>query len=179
MRWRKIFFFITLFVAIDQIVKFIINNKFLAVNIELIPNVFEFKPIYNNKYSYINYLSVSVFDVDLGFFFHIFIFSVGLIFMFILYDYFRIIIPGSIILDVTFILGISGVICAIIGSLFWEKGCLDFFYLKPLFVFDFKDIYLTAFFILYLIFISKNKMSLKKYSTSHFVDHFLRRIHLK
>lgn len=179
MRWCKVFSFITLFVAFDQIVKFVINNNFITTNIELIPNVLEFKPIYNNKYSYVNYLSHSIFNVDLGFFFHIFIFIIGLIFMFILYDYYKRIFLASFLLDITFILGISGVICAIIGSLFWEKGCLDFFYLKPLFVFDFKDIYLTAFFFLYLILISKNKASIKKYSTSHFVEHFLRRIHLK
>ncbi|MDR1169287.1 MAG: hypothetical protein LBK97_00440 [Prevotellaceae bacterium] len=52
-------------------------------------------------------------------------------------------------------------LCALSGNLLWEKGVLDYVYLKPLFVFDLKDIYVDVFICLFLVYALNNRKQLK------------------
>lgn len=162
MKTRKIIFWIFLLIVIDQTIKIIINSFFLEVHFEIIPSLFEFKPVFNDKHSYGNVLLNKHFNINMGLWFHIIIFLCVQIFMLVLYRYFR----GNIsdnkkLLDVVIIFQIAGLICALIGNLIWEKGTLDYIYLKPLFIFDLKDLFMNCFIILFLVYMSKNKSQIK------------------
>jgi hypothetical protein len=63
--------------------------------------------------------------------------------------------------DFTFIFCVAAYVCSITGFTLWEKGCLDYIYLKPLFVFDLKDLYGNCATVLLFIFIHKNLGNLK------------------
>lgn len=51
----------------------------------------------------------------------------------------------------------AAVLCALIGNIIWQKGTLDYIYLKPLFVFDLKDVYVDFGIIIFLIYTFKNR----------------------
>jgi len=162
MRLRKIIFWIFLLIVIDQAIKIVINTFFLEVQFEIIPSLFEFKPTFNDKHSYVNALLYKYFNMNLGLWFHIILFLSAQIIILILYGCLRDnISENKKLLDVAIIFQIAAVICALIGNLIWEKGTLDFMYLKPLFVFDLKDLYLNSFAILFLIFTHKNRTKIK------------------
>ena len=69
---------------------------------------------------------------------------------------------NKILLDVAFSFITAAAICAISGNLIWQKGTLDYIYLKPLFIFDLKDLYSNVFLILLIVYTFKNKAELKK-----------------
>jgi len=162
MKARKLIYWIVLLILIDQAIKIIISSFFLENQFEIIPSLFEFKPIFNDKHSYVNSLLYKNFNIDMGLWFHIVFFLFIEILLLFLYGYCRKnIFENKKLLDVAFIFQIAGVICALIGNLIWEKGTLDFMYLKPLFIFDFKDMYVNCFVILFLIYFHKNRTQMK------------------
>ncbi|KAA6326938.1 hypothetical protein EZS27_024019 [termite gut metagenome] len=55
--------------------------------------------------------------------------------------------------------GFAGIICSSCDNIFFG-GSWDYVYLKPLFVFDLKDVYLNCFACLFLIGYVKNKKRL-------------------
>jgi hypothetical protein len=56
----------------------------------------------------------------------------------------------------------AAVLCALIGNIIWRKGTLDYIYLKPLFVFDLKDVYSDFGIIIFLIYAFKNREQFEK-----------------
>jgi lipoprotein signal peptidase len=56
---------------------------------------------------------------------------------------------------------VSACFCALISNIFWNKGVLDYIYLKPLFIFDLKDIYVNIGILLFLLYSIKNKEQMK------------------
>ena len=172
MKTHKIISWILLLVVLDQTTKIIINSFFLEIQFEIIPSLFEFKPIFNNKYSYVNHLIYNNFNINMGWWFHMILFLFTGIIVFILCGYFRnYISENKKLLDVAFIFFIAGIICAFIGNLIWEKGTLDFIYLKPLFVFDLKDLYLNCFAALFLVYAHKNKEQIKTIKIKNVIDY--------
>ena len=162
MKTHKLIFWIVLLIVIDQTVKIIINSFFLGVQFDIIPPLFEFKPTFNDKHSYVNDLLYKNFNIDMGLWFHIILFLFIGIIIFILYDYYRNNIFGNKkLLDAAFIFYAAGFICAFIGNLIWKKGTLDFIYLKPLFIFDFKDLYVNCFVVLFLGYMYKNSVQIR------------------
>jgi hypothetical protein len=164
MKIKTIIFWVTILVLIDQVIKIIVNSFFIETQFEIIPSLFEFKPTFNDKHSYLNVLLYQNFHKNIGLYAHIIIFSIIEIVMFVFYAYcrnsnFR----SKKLLDFAFVFQLAGVICAFIGNLIWEKGTLDYVYLKPLFIFDLKDLYINCFFIaLFLIFAVRNDTEIKK-----------------
>jgi len=51
----------------------------------------------------------------------------------------------------------AAVLCAFIGHVIWQKGTLDYIYLKPLFVFDLKDLYSKLGYIAFIVYVFKNR----------------------
>ena len=142
--------------------KIIINSFFLDVRFDIIPSLFEFKPTFNDKHSYVNSLLYKNFNIDIGLWFHIILFLFEEIILLTLYGYFRNnISENKKLLDVAIIFQITGYICALIGILIWKKGTLDFIYLKPLFIFDLKDLYVNCFVILFLVYAYKNRVQIR------------------
>ena len=162
MNAKKIISGILFLILLDQIIKVIINVYFLDVRFTILSPFFEFEPIFNNKYSYLNSLLHNKFDVDLGFWFHIVLNIVIFIVVFFAYRFLRNNLNRSKLFDISFVFCFSGIIAAFISTSIWEKGCLDYIYLKPLFVFDLKDLYVNCSIILYLIYFLKNRKIIKE-----------------
>jgi len=172
MKVQKIICWILLLVVLDQTTKIIINFFFLEIQFEIIPSLFEFKPTFNDKHSWVNSLLYGNFNVNMGLWFHIILFLFIGIIVFTFYGCFRNnIAENKKLLDVAFIFFIAGIICAFIGNLLWEKGTLDFIYLKPLFVFDLKDLYLNCFVALFLVYAHKNREQIKTIKIKNVIDY--------
>lgn len=158
MKLRTILCWIFVLVIIDQVIKIVINTFFLDSQFEIIPSLFEFNPIFNDKHSYVNSLFYNKFHINLGLWPHLILFLILEIVVLALYDYFRKnISKNRKLLDAAVIFQSAGIICALIGNLIWKNGTLDYIYLKPLFVFDLKDLYLNCFSILFLIYVWLNR----------------------
>jgi hypothetical protein len=161
MKIKTIISWTILLIIIDQAVKIVIYKFFFETRFDIIPSLFEFRPTFNTKHSYANVLLYNNFNIDMGLWFHIILFLFILIFFFVYYNYLRNnISENKKLLDVAFIFFAATFICALIGNLIWEKGTLDFIYLKPLFVFDLKDLYSNCFLILFLIYSFKNRIQI-------------------
>ena len=162
MKAKRIIFWILLLIVIDQAVKIIINSFFLETQFEIIPSLFEFKPVFNDKHSYVNDLLFKNFNIDLGLWFHLIVFLLAQMMLCFLYVKFKKnIVENKKLLGLVILFQIAGFICALIGNLIWQKGTLDYIYLKPLFVFDLKDLYIDCFAILFLVYCHKNKAQMK------------------
>jgi len=176
MKTRTIILWILLLIITDQAVKIIINIYFINCQFEIIPSLFEFKPYFNDKHSWFNHFTHKNFNINTGLWFHIILFLFVEIIMLALYDYFRNhISKNRKLLDTAFIFQISCWGGAIIGNLVWEKGTLDYIYLKPLFIFDLKDLYHNCFVVLIIIYIHKNISQVKKVKIKEIVEHIKHR----
>ena len=153
MKIRSIILLIVVLVVIDQIVKLIIYNSFMDVNCEIIPKVLDFKPVFNSKYSFVNASIHKRIGLDAGLFFHVILFALIWVILFLFYRFFKEIAPKNKMLDVSFCFLTASVICAYLGILVWEKGILDFLHFKLLgyIICDLKDIYINCFVVLLLI----------------------------
>lgn len=153
MKTRNIILLIVLLVLIDQGVKLIVYTSFIDTNFEIIPKVLDFKPTFNSKYSFVNDSVYKNTGMDAGLLFHIILFAIIWLVQFVGYKFFKSIDPHNKTIDVSIAFFTSAVICAYLGMLVWEKGILDFLYIKFYFnfVFDLKDVYSNCFVILFLI----------------------------
>ena len=157
MKTGKIITIILMLVLLDQMIKIVIYNYFFDHNFVIIPPLFEFRPVFNNKGPYF----FNLLKINIGY--GIFIIHIILQFcMITFYILLRQVGNNTKLFDSVFIFFESGLICSLIGYLIWDKGCLDYIYLKPLFIFDLKDVYINCFVCLLLIFSYKNK--LKRFS---------------
>ena len=146
MKIRLMIVLIMLLITIDQLIKIVIYNYFLETSFVIIPSLFEFSPLFNGIHSYANVLLNDYFNIDLGLWIHVIFFLIYQGFILLFYDFLRSKLrKDSMILDLAIVFQISSMICALIGNLIWEKGTLDYIYLKPLFVFDLKDLFNSCF----------------------------------
>ena len=162
---RKIIFLICLLTIIDQAIKIIIYSFFMEIRFEIIPSLLEFRPVFNVHHSYVNNLLYEYLNVNLGLLFHvgIYLFILIIVLPSIWLTYRNNIQEDKKLLDVAFSFGTAAAICAISGNLIWKKGTLDYIYLKPLFIFDLKDLYINGIFIsLFVVYVFKNYSQFKK-----------------
>jgi len=177
MKTRTIILWIFLLIIADQVIKIIINTFFINCQFEIIPSLFEFKPCFNDKHSWVNHLTYKNFNINTGLWFHIVLFLFIEIIMLVLYDYFRShISKNRKLLDTAFMFQISCWACALIGNLIWDKGTLDYIYLKPLFIFDLKDLYNNCFVVFIIIYIYKNISQVRKVKIREIVEHIKHRL---
>jgi len=180
MKIRKMILLVILLIAIDQIIKLIINAFFIETTFVFIPSLVEFTPVFNGKHSYINVLLNQYFDMDLGLWIHVISFLIFQAFILFLYDFARYNLSISTkLLDYAMVLQLSAMICALIGNLLWEKGTLDYIYLKPLFIFDLKDLYNTCFIVLFLLTLLIYRKQLNSIKISTFLIHATNRFQKK
>lgn len=173
MRYKNLFLWVVLLVAIEQFIKLIIRAYYMEVGFEIIPPLFYFLPKVNTNYSYINdLLGLGISKTT-----HIVTAIIGFLIILFLHDFFRTILTTTNKLrNTAFAFGLSGILCVLIDNAFLG-GSLDYIYLKPLFIFDLKDIYLNCFVFLMLynlLFIEKltddKQVSLKNYYKKRFTD---------
>lgn len=152
MKTRNIVLWVIVLVIIDQVIKLIINSLMMGVDYEIIPSTLNFKPTFNSKYSFVNVLLYNNYGINMGLIFHVVLFALIWVVIFVLYKFYKNIAPNYKMLDVAIIFQSASYICAYLGILFWSKGMLDYIHLKPLsVVFDLKDIYVNCFIVLWVI----------------------------
>jgi lipoprotein signal peptidase len=156
---KKIIFWIVILITIDQLIKVLIYRYFFNVRFEIIPSLLEFYPKFNTQYSYLNVLLNSHHNINIGLVWHIIYILILQVVIICIYIFFK--NKNHIkLLDFSLIFFEAGIISAFI-SYFLKKGCLDYIYLKPLFIFDLKDLYLNCFRVLFFIYILKTLISKK------------------
>ena len=135
---KKIVTYITMLLTIDQGIKIFIYFNLLNDKIILINNALSITPVFNKNLSYIN----SKFGFTGNRIGHaIFLFAL-LVIVILLYGYIKEIKGMNKLAILTFIFGISGLICSLIDTIFWN-GSLDFIRIHGAFTFDTKDLYIT------------------------------------
>ncbi|MDR0750643.1 MAG: signal peptidase II [Tannerellaceae bacterium] len=140
MKSRTVIVWSIVLVVTDQAVKWIISTNYQHVTVEIIPSLLDFKPILNNK----SFYWLSLMNIYVGRWARMataVIFS-GILCLF--YLYMKGIFRNKTCLDVAFIFGFAGMLCSLSDNIFFG-GSWDYVYLKPLFVFDLKDLYLNGF----------------------------------
>jgi len=152
---KSIIFWIICLVIADQGIKLIIVNFFIDTKFDIIDSIIGFRPVFNNHYSYFN----ALLKLDIGLLPHTVLLIILQIAIILLYNL-RILQHSTKLLDISFILGQSAIICVFCGFFFWKAGILDFIYLH-FWIVDFKDIYLNCFVIFFLVNFHKNKAELK------------------
>jgi lipoprotein signal peptidase len=150
---KKLIVWIVTLVFIDQIIKIIINRHFLESEFEIIPSLFEFKTVFNNKGTYmLNLLNLHI-GKGILIALHFIMLCLGIVF----YTLVKRAENSTMLFDCTFIFFAAGLVSHLAGDIFWEKGCLDYIYLKPLFIFDLKDLYNCCFMCLTIVFLYKHR----------------------
>ncbi len=171
MKTRTVLLLATCLFAVDQAIKIVIDRYFLDVNFDILPPLFYFKPTFNAKYSWIN----GLFDMGMGFWTHMILFCMVAIIVVLLYDFMKMASGNAKLLNIAFIFGFAGLMSGIIGTICWN-GCLDYIYLKPLFVFDLKDLYIDTYVILLLIYGLKHTKHHSAFKTKDTINHFKNRL---
>jgi len=163
MKARTVILWTLILIVIDQSVKVIINAYFLGCKFDIIPSLVEFNPTFNVRHSYVNTLLNDNFGLNVGLLPHIILYLFIGILIYAYFSYMRNMIVGhKMLIDGAFIFLYAGLFCALIGNLIWEKGTLDYIELKPLFVFDLKDIYIDFGIVLFLLYVIKNRNQLNQ-----------------
>ena len=172
MKTKTIIGWIFFLIIIDQIIKIIINTYFLETEFNIIPTILEFKPTFNGHHSWVNSMLYNKFQINIGLLPHIILFIlIEIIILAIYFFYKKNIYFHTKLLDIALIFQLTGAICAFIGNLIWEKGTLDYIYLKPLFVFDLKDVYINCSVVLFIVFFEKNRNQIKNVKMRDFFSH--------
>jgi signal peptidase II len=125
----------------------------MDIHCEIIPEVLSFEPVFNSKYSFVNDSIYKRTGMDAGLIFHVILFALVWLILFLQYRFFKGIAPKNKMLDVSFSFFTAAAICAYLGILIWEKGTLDFLHFKLLgdIICDLKDIYINCFVVLLVI----------------------------
>jgi len=172
MKAKTIISWASLLIIIDQAIKIVINTFFLETRFEIIPSLFEFKPVFNIHHSYFNSLLYNKYQINIGLLPHIILFLFAGVIMFMLYNILKKNISNNAkLLDIAIIFALAGFFCGLSGNLIWKKGTLDYIYLKPLFVFDLKDIYINCFAVLFLVYFLKNKPQIDAIKTKDTISY--------
>ena len=157
-------------VVIEQVIKLIISANYRDLNFEIIPPLFEFKPVLNNKTFY----WLGLMNIDVGRWARL---VTGLVFFGVLCLFYLYLKTGSKkgkLIDVVFIFGFAGLLCSICDNIFFG-GSWDYIYLKPLFIFDLKDLYLNCFTILIIVFCYKNRTEINNVKIKDIISYIKNR----
>lgn len=166
MKTRRVILWILILVVIDQTIKIIIDTYFGECQFEIIPSLLEFNPTFNVKHSWVNTLLNNNFGINVGLWPHIIMYLFIGVLIPIYFSYFRNNMPyNKKLIDAATIFIMAALLCALIGNLIWKKGTLDYIYLKYLFVFDLKDLYIDFGVALFLIYTFKNRTQHKPIKT--------------
>jgi hypothetical protein len=163
MKTPNIIIWIFILAIVDQAIKIFIFNFYREVHFEIIPSLIEFKPTFNIKHSWVNGLLYKNFGVNVGLLPHVILYLLIVILIPMLFSYFRNNIPADKkLIDLSIIFMIAAVLCALIGNIIWKNGTLDYIYLKPLFIFDLKDLYSDLGIVTFLMYAFKNRRQFDK-----------------
>jgi hypothetical protein len=125
----------------------------MDIHCEIIPGIVDFEPVFNSKYSFVNDSVYKRTGLDAGLIFHIILFALVWLILFLQYRFFKGIAPQNKMLDISFSFFTASAICAYLGILVWKKGMLDFLHFKLWghIICDLKDIYINCYVVLLVI----------------------------
>jgi len=163
MKTKTIIAWIFILILIDQSIKILINIYFRGIYFAIVPSLIEFKPTFNVQHSWVNTLLNKNLGMNVGLFPHVILYLLIGILVPMYFSYFRNnILHNKKIIEIATVLMMAAIICALIGNIIWAKGTLDYIYLKPLFVFDLKDLYIDFGILTFLLYALKNREQLTK-----------------
>lgn len=165
MRIRLIIFLVIILVAIEQIIKLIICLNYQDISLEIIPSLVDFKPTLNNKTFY----WLGLMNIDVGRWLRLATAIIILIALCLFYLYLKRTLQNKKWLDISFVFGIAGVLCSLSDNIFFG-GSWDYVYLKPLFIFDLKDIYMDCFSIFFLICCYRNRTEISNIKMKNIIS---------
>lgn len=137
---KKTWIGVFLLIAVEQLIKVIINNNYLDKKIGILPPLLYFEPVFNRRYSWFN----SMLQLGEGKWLHIIIVSILTIIICLFYSYLNKTIGSSRLINAMFAFIFSGAVCSLIDKLFWN-GSLDYILVNGFFTFDLKDVYINVF----------------------------------
>lgn len=165
MRIRTIIFLVIILVAIEQIIKLIICLNYQDISLEIIPSLVDFKPTLNNKTFY----WLGLMNIDVGRWLRLATAIIILSALCLFYLYLKRTLQNKKWLDISFVFGIAGVLCSLSDNIFFG-GSWDYVYLKPLFIFDLKDIYMDCFSIFFLICCYRNRTEISNIKMKNIIS---------
>lgn len=114
-----------LLICLDQSIKLYINYYHRNNSFSIIGEIIQFKPVLNDAYSWIN----SMLNLGVNRAVHIIfvILMIGIIY--ITFKFIKTKYCKSQLIDIAYILVLSGAFCSLIDKVFWG-GSLDYIYLK-------------------------------------------------
>lgn len=77
MRTKEIIWWTLLLIFIDQATKIVIYHFYMDTHFDIIPSLFEFRPVFNDKHSYVNYLLNQKLNINIDFWIHMVIFAIA------------------------------------------------------------------------------------------------------
>lgn len=143
---KKMWLGVFILIAIEQVIKIIINNNFLEKRFPILPPFLYFEPMFNRSYSWFN----SMLQLGVSKWIHIFIVVIMSIFIYLFYRYLNKELGTNKIINILFAFIFSGAMCSLIDKVFWD-GSLDYILVNGFFTFDLKDVYINIFIILLIL----------------------------
>lgn len=137
---------VCILIAIDQVIKIIINHNLVDKKIPILSPLLYFEPKFNRQYSWIN----SMLDLGMSKWIHIAIGLITTVLLYLFYQYLNKKLLTNKIINTMYAFVFSGAICSLIDKAFWD-GSLDYILIKSLFTFDLKDVYLCIFYVILII----------------------------
>jgi signal peptidase II len=145
---------IALLILGDQGIKLYINAHYLGTILPVLPPVIYFRPIFNTDYSWF----ASMLDLSLSKWLHAALVGILLVLILLFYRHLQNRLYKNNTVSVLFAFLFSGAFCSLLDKVFWN-GSLDFVLIKGFFTFDTKDVYISLFVGLTLLFlVQKNKV---------------------
>jgi Lipoprotein signal peptidase len=161
--------FVVLLILLDQGIKLYISGNFtVGQSIPLLPPVLYFFPIFNTNYTWVS----SMMDISLSKWIYIAIVAFLLVIILLFYRYLQNRLSQNNTVNVLFAFLFSGALCSLLDKLFWN-GSLDFIQLNHFFTFDTKDVYVSVFIGLVLLFIVQSNKVLKEIGSSSVLRGFV------
>ncbi|MEI6101814.1 MAG: signal peptidase II [Eubacteriales bacterium] len=149
---------IVLLILFDQGIKLYISSNFAAEQpVPIFPPVLYLFPTLNTNYTWIS----SMMDLSLSKWIYVALVAILLILIILFYRYLQNRLPKNNTVNVLFAFVFSGAVCSLVDKIFWN-GSLDFIQLSHLFTFDTKDVYVSIFIGLVLLFLVQNNKIIKQ-----------------
>lgn len=165
---KKLFFTITaLLIAVEQIIKIIINNNYLDNNDVIIENFLYFNPMFNRDYSWIN----SLFQLGVSKLPHVIMVAVIMTMVIVVYFFIDHKGYNSKIVSTAFSFLLAGGICSFVDKIIWD-GSLDYIYVQNHFTFDLKDVYINVFIGLMVLMFIFDHQGIRTKDEDHFIRDF-------
>lgn len=143
-------------IAMDQLIKLVIDKYFMHENFDVVGELFRFSPIINRNLSwggnFIEILSEPMVVNTL---------NIVVIFLFLTGYQYYLSLQGrpSPCAKYIYTVGLGGVICSLIDKIFWG-GSLDYIQFYQFFVFDLKDCYITTAIVLFIVLIVRYQLNI-------------------